>query len=119
MRFDTPATTNPIDRLAVVGKPLDRVEGPLKVSGRAIYAYEQNAAAPHAAYGCIIGAAVAKGRIVGIDDGAARRAPGFLAIVTYENAGPVGPPIPHRHGNDRIAATGHRSTAAATFKTVS
>lgn len=92
MRFDTPATVNPIDRLTVVGRPLDRIEGPLKVSGAATYAYEQNAAAPDAAYGYIVGAAVARGRIESIDDSDARRSPGFLAIVTYENVGPVGPP---------------------------
>src|SRR5687767_8304817 len=39
MKFDTPATTNPIDRLKVIGKPTDRVEGPLKTTGSAPYAY--------------------------------------------------------------------------------
>ena len=28
MKFDTPATTNPIDQLKVVGKPTERIEGP-------------------------------------------------------------------------------------------
>lgn len=92
MRFDTPATSNPIDRLTVIGRPIDRLDGPLKVSGTATYAYEQNAAAPDAAYGYIVGAAVAKGRIESIDAAAARRAPGFLGMVTYENTGPIGPP---------------------------
>jgi hypothetical protein len=27
MKFDTPATTNPIDQLKVVGKPTDRIDG--------------------------------------------------------------------------------------------
>ena len=30
MKFDTPATTNPIDQLKVVGKPTDRIDGPLQ-----------------------------------------------------------------------------------------
>ena len=34
MKFDTPATTNPIDQVKVVGKPTDRIEGPLKTTGR-------------------------------------------------------------------------------------
>jgi xanthine dehydrogenase YagR molybdenum-binding subunit len=34
MKFDTPATTNPIDQLKVVGKP-DRIDGPLKTTGQA------------------------------------------------------------------------------------
>jgi xanthine dehydrogenase YagS FAD-binding subunit len=32
MKFDTPATTNPIDQLKVIGKPTDRVDGPLKTT---------------------------------------------------------------------------------------
>lgn len=90
MKFDTPATTNPIDQLKVIGKPHDRIDGPLKVSGRAPYAYEQNAAAPNAAYGYVVHAGIAKGKITSIDSAAAKRAPGVVAIVTYENAGKLG-----------------------------
>jgi xanthine dehydrogenase YagR molybdenum-binding subunit len=90
MKFTTPATTNPIDQLKVVGKPLDRIDGPLKTTGTAPYAYEQHRAAPNAAYGYVIGAAVAKGRIASIDTAAAKRAPGVLAIVTADNAGKLG-----------------------------
>jgi xanthine dehydrogenase YagR molybdenum-binding subunit len=46
MKFETAAGPNPIDRLNVVGKPIDRVEGPLKATGTATYAYEQHAAVP-------------------------------------------------------------------------
>ena len=42
MKFDTPAGTNPIDQLKVVGKPLDRIDGPLKTTGTAPYAYEHH-----------------------------------------------------------------------------
>jgi xanthine dehydrogenase YagR molybdenum-binding subunit len=109
MKFTTPATTNPIDQLKVVGKPTDRIDGPYKTTGTAPYAYEQHAAAPNPAYGYVIGAAVAKGRIAAIDTAAARRAPGVLAIVTYENAGKIdkgkyntarllaGPDVQHYH----------------------
>jgi xanthine dehydrogenase YagR molybdenum-binding subunit len=90
MKFDTPATTNPIDRLKVVGQPHDRIDGKLKTTGKAPYAYERHDVAPDAAYGCILGAAIAKGRIDRIDTSAARRAPGVLAVVTYENAGKLG-----------------------------
>ena len=82
MKFTTPATTNPIDQLKVVGRPTDRIDGPLKTTGTAPYAYEQNKAAPHAAYGYVVGAAIAKGRIASMDASAARRAPGVLAVVT-------------------------------------
>lgn len=90
MKFITPATTNPIDQLKVVGLPLDRIDGPLKTSGAALYAYEQHAAVPNAAYGYVVGSAIAKGRITSIDLSEARRAPGVIAIVTAETAGKLG-----------------------------
>jgi xanthine dehydrogenase YagR molybdenum-binding subunit len=71
MKFDSPATTNPIDRLRVVGKPADRIEGPLKVTGTAPYAYERHDVAANQAYGVVIGAGIAKGRIRSMDTSAA------------------------------------------------
>ncbi|SFN80755.1 aldehyde oxidoreductase molybdenum-binding subunit PaoC [Sphingomonas sp. OK281] len=90
MKFDTPATANPTDRMKVLGQPLDRVDGKLKTTGTAHYAYERNDVAPNAAYGYILGAAIAKGRIESIDDADAKAAPGVLAVVTYQNAGKLG-----------------------------
>ena len=90
MKFDTPATTNPIDQLKVVGKPFDRIDGPMKVTGTAPYAYERNKEEPKAAYGFVVHAGIAKGKITSIDSAAARRAPGVIAIVTTENAGKLG-----------------------------
>nr|WP_315393893.1 aldehyde oxidoreductase molybdenum-binding subunit PaoC [uncultured Duganella sp.] len=90
MKFTTPATTNPIDQLKHVGKPLDRIDGPFKTTGTAPYAYEQHEAAPNAAYGYVVGAAIAKGRIVSMDLAAAKRAPGVISIVTADNAGKLG-----------------------------
>src|SRR5690349_1551832 len=90
MKFDTPATTNPIDQLKVVGKPIDRVDGPLKTTGTARYAYERHDAAPNAAYGYIVPSPIAKGRITSIDVARARAAPGVIAIVTAQNAGKLG-----------------------------
>ncbi|MGN6521299.1 MAG: aldehyde oxidoreductase molybdenum-binding subunit PaoC [Dokdonella sp.] len=90
MKFDTPATKNPIDRLAVVGQPVDRIDGPLKTTGTARYAYEHHDAVAHPAYGYVVGAAIAKGTIRSMDLSAARAAPGVLAIVTADNAGPLG-----------------------------
>jgi xanthine dehydrogenase YagR molybdenum-binding subunit len=89
MKFDTPATANPTDRMKVLGKPLDRVDGKLKTTGTAHYAYERNDVAPNAAYGYIVGSAIAKGRIDSIDEADAKAAPGVLAVVTYKNAGTV------------------------------
>ena len=72
MKFDTPATTNPIDQLKVVGKPVDRIDGPLKTTGTAPYAYDRHDVVANQAYGYIVGSAIAKGRIVSMDLAAAQ-----------------------------------------------
>jgi xanthine dehydrogenase YagR molybdenum-binding subunit len=90
MKFDTPATTNPIDQLKVIGKPTRRIDGALKTTGTAPYAYERHDAVKDPAYGVIVGSAIAKGRIVSMDQRAAQAAPGVLAIVTWRNAGKLG-----------------------------
>ncbi len=87
MQFDKPATTNPIDRLKVVGQPVLRIDGVLKTTGRATYAYEwQDPALPHA-YGYPVGAAIAKGHVTSIDADAARKAPGVLGVLTTLEVG--------------------------------
>src|SRR5712691_10223958 len=90
MRFDTPATLNPIDQLKVIGKPTDRIDGPLKTTGTAPYAYERHDVVPNQAYGYVVGSAIAKGRIASIELTDAKAAPGVLAIVTADNAGKLG-----------------------------
>jgi xanthine dehydrogenase YagR molybdenum-binding subunit len=90
MKFDKPVVHNPIDSLKVVGKPTARIDGHLKTTGTATYAYEQHRAAPGAVYGYIVGAAIAKGRIASIDLDRARSAPGVVGIVTADNAGKLG-----------------------------
>lgn len=109
MKFDTPAGTNPIDQLKVVGQAVDRVDGRLKTTGMARYAYEQHDAVANQAYGHVLGAGIAKGRIAAMDTARARAAPGVIAIVTAENAGKLakgsrniakllgGPAIDHYH----------------------
>lgn len=90
MKFDTAAGQNPIDRQKVVGKPVNRIDGPLKTTGTATYAYEWHDQTAKPAYGHVIGSAVAKGRIASMDLTHARRAPGVISIVTAENAGTLG-----------------------------
>ncbi len=109
MKFDTPATTNPIDQLKVIGQPVSRIDGPVKTTGTAPYAYERHDAVPDPVYGYVVGSAIAKGRIASIDLTAAQAAHGVLAIVTAENAGKLtkgklnvanllgGPDIEHYH----------------------
>ena len=86
MEFNTPATTSPVDRGRVVTKPFDRLDGPLKVTGRAPYAYEFHKEFPNAAYGFVLGASIPRGRISQIDTQAAEQAPGVLFVLTHRNA---------------------------------
>jgi xanthine dehydrogenase YagR molybdenum-binding subunit len=109
MKFDKPATENPIDQLKVVGKPVDRVDGRLKTTGTAPYAYERHDVVSNQAYGYMVGSAISKGRIVSMDLAAAKASPGVIAIVTADNAGKLdkgqfntakllgGPEIDHYH----------------------
>ena len=90
MKFDTPATTNPIDQLKVIGQPIDRIDGPRKTTGTARYAYERVDVAPNAAYGYVVGSAIATGQIASMDLTAARAAPGVIEIVTARSAGRLG-----------------------------
>jgi xanthine dehydrogenase YagR molybdenum-binding subunit len=81
------AQSNPA---AAIGRPLDRVDGPLKVTGRATYAFEY-ATQGEAAYGFIVAAPIGKGRVIGLDVDDAERAPGVLLVLTKENAPPQTP----------------------------
>ena len=90
MKFDTPAGTNPIDQLKVVGKATDRIDGPFKTTGTAPYANDWHDPQAKLAYGVVVGATIAKGRIAAMDLGAAKAVPGVVAIVTAENAGKLG-----------------------------
>ena len=78
------------DLAGPIGRPLDRVDGPLKVTGRAKYAFEY-ASQGEAAYGFIVSAPIAKGRVLGVDVRAAERAPGVLLVLTQDNAPPQTP----------------------------
>src|SRR5713101_3373872 len=96
MEMDTPIGMNALDGGAqgVVGKPLDRVDGRLKVTGRAPYAYEV-AQGPAVAYGFVVQASIGKGQIKSIDTGAAERAPGVILVLTHRNAPEQGTGNPH------------------------
>ncbi|EOC1315645.1 xanthine dehydrogenase family protein molybdopterin-binding subunit [Cronobacter turicensis] len=132
MKFEKPATENPIDQQNVVGQPRDRIDGPLKTSGQATYAYEWHDEAPNAAYGHVVGSAIAKGRIVAMDIQVAQQAPGVLAVVTAENAAVPGkgdmnaatllggPEIEHYHQAIAlvVAETFEQARAAAGLITV-
>ena len=86
------------NRQGLIGLDLDRVDGPLKVSGRATYSYEYKHAG-QALYGFIVEATAAKARIVEIDTTAAEGAPGVVQVLTHRNAPRLGPPDPRENDN--------------------
>ena len=75
--------------MKVLGKPVDRVDGRLKVTGEAKYAADHSPA--DLAYGVPIVSTIARGRIVSIDARRAGEQPGFLAILKRDNTEPVRP----------------------------
>ena len=84
--MSNPIGPTPLDRPGgLLGHPLDRVDGPFKVTGRATYAYEyRNAGEP--AYGFAVVSSIGKGRIRAIDASAAEKSPGVLLVLTHLNA---------------------------------
>ncbi len=75
----------------MIGQPLNRVDGPLKVTGEATYAYEHwDVGQP--LYGFIVGATIGRGRIREIDTSRAERSPGVRLVMTHLNAPPQGTP---------------------------
>ncbi|MCP1198689.1 xanthine dehydrogenase family protein molybdopterin-binding subunit [Notoacmeibacter sp. MSK16QG-6] len=66
-----------------IGKPLDRVDGPLKVSGEAAYAAEHDI---DAAIGFIVESTIANGSVSSIDISKAEKVEGVIAVLTHENA---------------------------------
>ncbi|KQM63357.1 xanthine dehydrogenase [Sphingomonas sp. Leaf17] len=64
----------------IIGKPIDRIEGPKKVSGAATYAAEYQF--DDMAYGVLVGARIGAGRVVNIDADSVRAIPGVIDVVT-------------------------------------
>ena len=103
MQMNTPAPRNALDdnRQGLMGKPVDRVEGRLKVMGKAPYAHEMVEGGEKAAYGFIVQTTISKGTVSTINTRAAERAPGVLLVMTHLNApkqAPWGPiELPDRY----------------------
>ena len=103
MQMNTPAPRNALDenRQGLMGKPVDRVEGRLKVMGKAPYAHEMMEGGTAAAHGYIVQATISKGSISAMNTSAAERAPGVLLVMTHLNApkqAPWGPiELPDRY----------------------
>jgi xanthine dehydrogenase YagR molybdenum-binding subunit len=83
---------------------VNRIEGRDKVTGRARYAYEYPV--QNVAYAFLVQAEIARGQILGIDDGAARSLPGVLAVLSSND-----PPELGRDPDPELAVLQHREVA--------
>ena len=66
-----------------VGKPLIRIDGRDKVTGKAKYSAEFPL--PGLTYGVLATSPIAKGKVMSIDTAAAAREPGVIAVLTHQN----------------------------------
>src|SRR5688572_13827564 len=81
------ATTQEISRTSPIGRDTRRVDGPLKVTGRAQYASDFHF--PGLLYGVPIEATIANGKVLKLDTDAALKMPRVRAIFHRENIGKI------------------------------
>ena len=79
------------DSRGLIGGSISRLDGPLKVQGKAPFAAEFPMEAM--VYAAVAFSTIAKGRITSIDTSAARAAPGVVLVMTFQNA-PRMKPLP-------------------------
>ena len=75
----------------LIGAPISRIDGPLKVAGKAAFAAEFPL--PNMVYAALKYSTIARGRITDLDTTAAEAAPGVVLVMTYRN-GPRLKPMP-------------------------
>jgi xanthine dehydrogenase YagR molybdenum-binding subunit len=80
-------TAQDIPTTSPVGRSTPRVDGPLKVSGKAQYASDFHF--PGMLYAVPVEATIANGRVVKLDTAAAQKMPGVRAIYHRENIGKI------------------------------
>src|ERR1700759_4338707 len=76
-----------MEQAAKIGTAARRIDGRLKVTGEARYASDTPLADP--VYAFLATSAIARGRIVKIDENASRAVPGVLDILTHRNMADV------------------------------
>ena len=68
----------------VIGDAINRIDGLLKVTGRANYAMDFPV--NNAAFGFLVKSETAAGKILDIDTSAAEKSDGVIAVITHKNA---------------------------------
>ena len=92
-----------------IGTSLNRVDGKMKVTGRARYAGEHPV--PDLLYGVAVSAAITKGRIVALDTSGALQVEGVLEVLTHQNR----PDVPWYEMQDDGAADNAKPPFRALF----
>jgi xanthine dehydrogenase YagR molybdenum-binding subunit len=72
------------EKNTVTGTPVSRIDGILKVTGKAAYATDYPV--KNIAYAVLFKSTIAAGTIRSIDTGPAEKSPGVLAVITHKNA---------------------------------
>lgn len=67
-----------------IGQPLSRVDGPLKVKGEAHFTADYKI--DNLVHAMLVHSPIAKGKVTKIHRSEAEKAPGFIAMITHENA---------------------------------
>lgn len=108
----------------LIGRPIDRVDGILKVTGQA--KYSADIALPRMSFGVLVQSTIPGGTIKDIKTVAAEKAPGVIAVLTHRNAPKVNKPKTNnpllllqddtvRHGSQNIAVVIAETLQAATL----
>jgi xanthine dehydrogenase YagR molybdenum-binding subunit len=79
-----------MNKHGLIGKPVSRIDGPLKVQGKARFAAEVSL--PGLAYASLLYSTIARGRIATLETVEAEAAPGVALVMTYRNAPRMVPP---------------------------
>lgn len=109
---------------SIIGKPLDRIDGILKVTGQARYTADTKQ--QKLAYAVLVQSTIGSGTITELKLAAAEKVPGVLAIITHNNAPKVQKPKTSnpllllqdniiRHAGQNIAVVVADSLQAATL----
>ena len=85
LKMDRPDRRRRLDHMSqgVLGRPLDRPEGKLKVAGQAPYAHEWNL--PGTAYGVLVRAPFSKGRITRLNRAPVEALPQVLGVYDWDS----------------------------------
>jgi xanthine dehydrogenase YagR molybdenum-binding subunit len=73
-----------MEAIKLTGTPVDRIDGLLKVTGKATYATDYPV--PKMSYAFLFKSRIAAGRITKLDSSAAEKSPGVLAVISHLNA---------------------------------